>query len=239
MGTCETTRGLPSAKVSILSEPAQELIVPGQTPCQQAKALNQQQLSPDAVKAMANGLPERDSVWWASQSARKVANPAHVPDLEAIQAAEAWAKNPTPQAQQVASLAAQKAGFQTPGAWAAQGAAWAGAGGGLTAQAVTGAVLLAAGQAGKPIPPPVAAADFTKPQIAAPKLAAELAKPQASKFQLPFFKKPALEAPKLAVPGPDGLSLTPPQRAEMAKNVQPYLDLGCDVGSGKNSWRNA
>ena len=219
---------------SYLSPAAQSVVTPNQMPCQQAQALNQQGMSVDATKALANGLPERDAVWWASQSARKVSNPAHVPDLEAIQAAEAWAKNPTPQAQQVASLAADKAGFQTPGAWASQGAAWAGSGQGLTGQAVTGAVLMAAGQAGKPIPAPVAAApNMAKPEVAVPKLAAELAKPK-----VPALAKPALEAPKLATPGPDGLTLTPKERAEMVKNVQPHLDLGCEVGNGKNSWRN-
>ena len=220
---------------SPLSPAAQAIVAPGQSPCQQAQALNQQGMSVDATKALANGLPERDAVWWASQSAQKVSNPAHVADMEAIQAAQAWAKNPTPAAQQAAGLAAQKAGFQTPGAWAAQGAAWAGSGQGLTAQAATGAVLLAAGQAGKPIPAPLAEAPkLAKPGVEIPKLAAELAKPK-----VPALAKPALEAPKLAAPGPDGLTLTPKERAEMAKNVQPHLDLGCEVGSGKNSWRSA
>jgi hypothetical protein len=133
-----------------LSPAAKETVKPGMTPCQQAQALNQKELSSDAVKSMAHGLPERDSVKWAAASAEKVSNPAHQPDLEAIRAAKAWTQNPTPEAQKAAALAASKTDFQTPGPWAAQGAAWAGSGTGLTAHAVTGAVLLAAAQGGKP-----------------------------------------------------------------------------------------
>lgn len=203
------------------------------TPCQQSQALNQKELSSDAVKSMAHGLPERDSVKWASASAEKVSNPAHKADMEAIQAAKAWTQNPTPEAQKAAGAAAAKTDFQTPGAWAAQGAAWAGTGGGLTAQAVTGAVLLAAAQGGKPISPPGVAA----PKLDAPKMAAEVAKPKASRFQLPFFKKPAApaapEVPQVPAVGPDGLTLTPAQRTEMAKNCDPYLKQGCDIGSGR------
>jgi hypothetical protein len=135
-----------------LSPGAKEIVKPGMTPCQQAQALNQKQLSTDAVKSLAHGLPEPKAVKWAAASAEKVANPAHTTDFQAIQAAKAWCQNPTPQTQQLAGQAASKAGFQTPGAWAAQAAASAGSGGTLTPHAVTGAVLLAAAQGGKPIP---------------------------------------------------------------------------------------
>jgi hypothetical protein len=200
------------------------------TPCQQAQALNQKQLSHDAVKSMAHGLPERDSVKWAAASAEKVSNPAHKPDLNAIQAAKAWAQNPNPESQKAAALAASKTDYQTPGAWAAQAAAFAGKGGGLAPHAVTGAVLLAAAQGGKPISPPGAAA----PKIEAPKVPA-LAAPKAPAFKFPFFKRPspAPAAPQVAAPGPDGLTVTPAQRAEMAKNCDPYLKLGCDIGTGR------
>ena len=48
----------------------------------------------------------------------------------------------------MAAQAASKAGFQTPGSWAAQAAASAGSGTGLTAHAAGGAVMLAAAQGG-------------------------------------------------------------------------------------------
>ncbi len=216
-----------------LSPAAKGIVKPEMTPCQQAQALNQKELSSDAVKSLAHGLPERDSVKWAAASAEQVANPAHQADLEAIQAAKVWVQNPTPETQKAAAAAAAKSDFQTPGAWAAQGAAWAGGGGGLTAHAVTGAVLLAAAQGGKPVSPPGVASP--KPDI--PELAAEVAKPKAPRFQLPFFKKPAppaaAEIPQVPTVGPDGLSLTPAQRTEMAKNCEPFLKLGCDIGRGQ------
>jgi hypothetical protein len=54
------------------------------------------------------------------------------------------------------------------------------------------------------------------------------------RFQLPFFKKPAAPPPpEVPVKGPDGLTLTPSQRAEMTKNTDPFIKLGCDIGQGK------
>jgi hypothetical protein len=209
------------ADVDYLSPAAQELVVPGQTPCDQANALNQEGLSKDAVK-------------WANASAKKVPNPANPADWEALQAAKAWSADPSPATQKAAALAAEKSGFQTPGAWAAQAAAWSG-GAGPTPHAVSGAVLLAAAQAGKPIPP--AAAGLAKPEL--PQLAAELpklAKPNApelaAKLAKPELAK--LSVPEVPVPvGPDGLALTAPQRAEMAKNCGPFLELGCKIGKGQ------
>lgn len=217
-----------------VSPAAKSVVVPGQTPCEQAKTLNQQGLSKDAVNTMANRLPEKDAVKWASVSAEKVANPANPADWEALQAAKAWSADPSSATQKAAALAAQKSGFQTPGAWAAQAAAWSG-GAGPTPHAVAGAVLLAAAQAGQPIPP--VASGLTQPEL--PKLAAEvpkLVKPNSPELAGKLAK---LELAKLGVPqgsvpvGPDGLYLTAPQRAGMAKNCEPFLDMGCRIGRGE------
>lgn len=108
-----------------LSPAAREVVKPDMTPSQQAQALDQKQLSHDAVKSMAHGLPERDSVKWAAASADKVSNPAHQADFQAIQAAKSWVQNPTPETQKAAAAAAAKTDFHTPGAWVAQAAAWA------------------------------------------------------------------------------------------------------------------
>lgn len=208
--------------------------MPGQTPCEQAKALNQQGLPKDAVNTMAYQLPEKDAVKWASASAEKVANPAHPADWEALQAAKAWSADPSPATQQAAAEAALKSGHQTPGAWAAQAAAWSG-GAGPTPHAVSGAVLLAAAQSGKPIPPSVAGLN----QPGVPKLAAglpKLAKPNAPELAAKMAKPELAKVgvPEVPVPvGPDGLALTPPQRAEMAKNCDPFLEMGCKIGKGQ------
>jgi hypothetical protein len=214
-----------------ISPAAKEIVKPGMTPCQQAHALNEKHLSSDAVKSMAHGLPERDSVKWATASAERVSNPAHKADLDAIHAAKAWAHNPTPETQKAAGLAAGKTDFQTPGAWAAQGAAWSGTG--LTPHAVSGAVMLAAAQGGKPISAPGAAA----PKLDALHLSQELSKPKMSALESPLLKKPGglttPEVPQAAIKGPDGLTLTHAQRGEMAKNCDPFLKLGCDIGHGR------
>jgi hypothetical protein len=220
-----------------LSPAARRVVQPGMTPCQQAQALNKQQLSTDAVKSLAHGLPEPKSVQWATASAERVTNPEHTTDFQAVQAAKAWCQSPGPQTQQLAAQAAQKAGFQTPGAWAAHAAASVGTGGGLTAHAVTGAVLLAASQAGRPISP----SGISIPQAQAP-AAPEFAQPAGPGFpkagphlSVPGLKTPAVPtapAPPQVPPGPDGLALTPAERAAMAKNTDPYLKLGCDLGSG-------
>lgn len=220
-----------AAQQSPLSPGAQKVVQPGQTPCQQAQALNKAQLSADAVKALAHGLPEHKAVQWAAASAEKVANPAHAPDFQAIQAAKTFASNPSPANLQAAALAAGKTDHKTPGAWAAQAAAWSGKGGGLTQHAVAGAVMLAAAQNGKKISPP----GMSAPKLQEPKVP-EIPKPKAPMFQLPFFKKPSLPvpaAPQLPAVGSDGLKLTPPQRASMAKSCEPFLKLGCDIGHGK------
>ena len=219
---------LPPPQIN-LSPGARQIVKPGMTPCEQAQALNKQQMPVDAVKSLAHGLPEQKSVQWAAASAEKVSNPAHPADLQAIQAAKAWTQNPSATTQKAAALAASKTDFKTPGAWAAQAAAWSGSGSGLTAHAVSGSVLLAAAQGGKPIAPP----GVSVPKMEAPPIPV-ISKPAIPRFQLPFFKKPtAPSAPEVPSTGPDGLTLTSAQRAQMAKNTDPFLKLGYEIGQGK------
>ncbi len=221
---------------SYLSPGAQNAVKPGMTPCDQAHALNDQGMSHDAVKSLAYQLPEHDSIKWATASADKVSNPAHTSDFAALQAAKDYVKSPSPETQKAASLAASKTDFQTPGAWAAQSAGFAGAGGGLVPHAVTGTVLLAAAQGGHQISPPgppkaPGPLDLAMPgKPVAPDLPGKptLAVPKLARPDLPTPK-----APEIAVPGPDGLTLTKPQRAEMSKNTKPFLNLGCKIGKGQ------
>jgi hypothetical protein len=185
---------------------------------QQAMALNQQGLSHDAVKSLANGLPEQKSVQWAAASADKVSSPANKADTDAISAAKAWSKNPTAENKNAAAAAAAATDHKTPGAWAAQAAAWSGTGN--SPHAVSGAVMLASAQ--------------SAPKAAAPEVATAAQKPKSSLFQL--FKKPAVEtpqAPQTPTTGADGLTLTPAQRSEMAKNTEPFIKMGCDIEAGK------
>lgn len=204
---------------------AQALLKPGQSASEYVHALEGGNQSSDAVKALAHGLPERESTWYACQSSQRVAGSLPPADREALSAAEAWVKNPSAATQAQAAAAAAKTNFQGPGAWSAQAAAWAQTTPGavpspaiptmpqasLTPNAATGAVLLAAALEAKAPMPPV------PPKI-------DLSAPALPAVQLP-------QAPMVAVP-----ELTPPQLAQTAKIHQPYIDLGKDIASGKNTW---
>jgi hypothetical protein len=223
-----------------LQPESSQLLTPTQTPAEYLQTLQQHHQSEDSIKLLAHGMPDRESTWWATQSAQKVANPANAADQEAIQAAETWVKNPSAATQQQAAAAAAKTDYQTPGAWAAQAAAWAqapGSGAGipgappipaapgmpaaptaprLTPHAASGAVMLAAAMSAQPLP----------------------AKPHFQAAPLPAMEKPALVAPTLAMPKP-AIPPTPPtpqQKAEMAKIHEPFIKTGTDIASGRNTW---
>jgi hypothetical protein len=104
--------------------PAKQLLTPQQTPPQFFDLLEKNHISEEEVNFLAYGLPERESVWWATQCAQKVSNPINVTDHAAVKAAEDWVKAPSELTQKAAADAAAKTDFQTPGAWAAQAAAW-------------------------------------------------------------------------------------------------------------------
>jgi hypothetical protein len=114
-------------------------------------------LAIDAIRFMAHGLPSREAVWWACLAARPVADTISAEETSAIEAAEAWVYRPDEEHRRTAMVAAEAVGNnESPARWAATAAAWSGGslappeapvvppGETLTAQAVAGAVLLAA-----------------------------------------------------------------------------------------------
>ena len=211
---------------------AQQLLTPEQTPAQYLDVLQQNHQSEDAVKLLAHGMPERESVWWATQSAGKVADPADAAEQAAIKAAETWVKNPTAETQAAAAAAAGKTNLQSPGAWAAQGAAWSGqkvpvapnpavpaapAAMRLTPVAVTSAVTSAAAKSAGVTPPKV-------PAVQTP----EIQKPKAPELAL---QKPKMDVPELAQ-----TELTKQEQAKWAEVNNPFIKLGVDVARGANTW---
>jgi hypothetical protein len=230
------------------SPPAQALVKPGQSSSDYVHALEQNKMPLDAVHGLAHGMPERESVWWACQSSRKVGGKLNPQELSATSAAENWVKNPTPVNKALAAHAASKTDFKGPGGWAAQAAAWskgpspaaaapakaavpgapAATAPALTPAAVAGSVVLAAGLVKRP-----AMAPPSKPQLGPPKLG-------QPKLGLPTLPT----APKLAAPKPSAPTLTPPSapaapavdQAKLAGPLHPFLALGKDVASGKNTW---
>lgn len=204
---------------------------PGQTSGEYLQSLEENKESTEAVNFMANGMPERESTWWACQSSRQVEGKLNAADRSALSAAEGWVKNPTPDTKAAAAEAAAKTDFTGPGGWAAQSAAWSqspattGAAAGapqasLAASAVAGAVLLAAGLVNRP----------AMPEAQKPKLDLQAPSPQAPKIP----DAPALKAPE--APAVETPTVSPAEQSKFAKTLQPFIDLGKDVASGKNTW---
>lgn len=213
------------AQTSQPSPAAQKLLTPEQTPSQYLGALQEKQMGDEMVKTMAHGMPDREGVHWAAQSAQKVSDKLPPADVQAMQAAQTWVKNPTDANQAAAAAAAAKTDYRGPGALAAQGAAWAqpatpaapqagaAATQRLTPHAVTGAVLLSS-------------AIQANPAIAAPAAAAAVA-PATQPTPAPATTSAAQTAPPV---------VPPEVQAQVFKEQQPFIDLGMDVASGKNTW---
>ncbi|MFT8247004.1 DUF6931 family protein [Roseomonas sp. BN140053] len=111
----------------------------------------------EASRLVAHALPKREAVWWACMCARAIPFPEATPDdLAALEAAEAWVRQPEEAQRRAAMAAAEKSGFRSAEAWAAVGAFWSGGSMAppespavppaehLTGVAIAGAVTLAA-----------------------------------------------------------------------------------------------
>jgi hypothetical protein len=110
-----------------------------------------------AVQFLAFALPAREAVWWACQCSREeLREPVPRPLQDAVEAAEAWVRQPTEEHRRAAMSRAQATDLQSPAAWAAVAAFWSGgslapenlpeipAPAHLRGCAVAGAVMLAA-----------------------------------------------------------------------------------------------
>ena len=162
---------------------AKALLTAQQTPSQFLAALQEKHLSAEMVKVLAYGLPDREGVAWAVQCAQKVAGALPVADAQALQAAQAWVKNPSAEKQAAAAAAAERTDFQGPGAWAAQAAAWAGE-----------------GTPKPPVADGVASPRLTPQAVAAAVLLASTiqARPEFAKRQMPAMQMPGMHVPSAA-----------------------------------------
>jgi hypothetical protein len=208
------------------SPAAAKLLTPQQTPSQYLNTLQDHKMGDEMVKTMAHGMPDREGVHWAAQSAEKVSDKLPPHEVQGMKAAQAWAKNPTPANQAAAASAAAKGGCQGPGSMAAQGAAWAkpatpavpGAAVAprLTPHAVTGAVLMSS-------------AIQAHPALAAPAMAL----PSAS---APAVAAPSVKAPQMPAAAPQAPAVVPPAvQAQTFQQQHPFIALGLDIAGGKNS----
>jgi uncharacterized protein DUF6931 len=212
---CEKSKPSPQGKA---------LLQPGMTPGQYQAALEKNKMSVDSVHFLAHGMQPTDSVCWACQASRMNAGKLSGPELDALKGTECWLKNPLAGNRGSMAAALGKVDFTGPGSWAAQAGMWTPIPGapaipgaaGLTAAAVAGAIMLAAGLK---IGPPM-------PAVPAPKLALPLAPPtpemllSLKKPQIPVLPAlPVLDQPKLM------------------KLLFPFIDLGKGVANGSVTCR--
>ena len=219
-----------AAQIAQTAQPspaAQQILAanPQQTPPQYLGALQEKQLGPDMTKTLAHGMPDREGVHWAAQSADKVSDKLPPHEVQGRKAAQAWAKNPTPENQAAAAAAAAQGGCRGPGSLAAQGAAMSqptapavpgvAAPPRLAPDAVAGSVLMSAGVKANPA---VTVPTMTAPTVQAPGLAA-----------------PPLPMPQLAATAPQAPAIVPPEvQAQTFQQQHPFIKMGLDIASGKN-----
>lgn len=221
-------------------------VVPQNASVDQAiKALQKKHFAQEAIPVLADAMPEREAVWWASQSCEQAGDSLAPADLEASRAAAAWVSTPSPETAAAAAAAAQKAGFTGPGAFAAQSASFAQSPPTLAAGDQLGMAM--AGHA----------APNAAPAAAGGAMGTSLAKQTAAgAVRLAALQSagllPVLGAPELAGTGAAAAAATtmtagePPEsepepasrkeRKKASKATAPFLDLGKDIASGKNHW---
>ena len=129
----------------------------GESPAQFANDLLAAKNLTGAVQFFAFALPPREAVWWACLCSRDaLREPVPEPLKDAVDAAEAWVRDPSEGHRRAAMARAQATDLKSPAAWAAVAAFWSGgslapenlpevpAAPHLTGCAVAGAVMLAA-----------------------------------------------------------------------------------------------
>jgi hypothetical protein len=200
------------------------------------KILKKKQFAHDSIPLLADALPEREAVWWASKSCER-AGPSLAPaDLSAAKAAEAWVKAPSAETAAAASAAAQEAGFDGPGAFAAQAAALAedppvlvggdAIGASLAKQAAGGSVRLASlAEAGLlPAAVPAEAVAVAAAASAAVAAVAVTASESNDTTEADHQASAEDEPP------------TRKERKKASKASEPHVKLGQEIASGENHW---
>lgn len=190
-----------------------------QTPAQfLGEKLNKEQDMLGATKAIAHGLPEKDGLKWATDSAKLVEAKLPPEQKEALAAAEAFNANPSLATREAAAAAADKAGMLGPGGLAAKAASVAQApnapvvegGSKVLPSLVTGAVVLAAS------------------------LSPKGAKPIVEKPAEPKLALPEIEIPK--TPAAPLKAVTPPPGSEdaikTANTFKPFIERGLQLAAG-------
>lgn len=175
--------------------------------------------SPEVVDKMATEMSPEQGVDWATKSGEIVKDKLPPEDVAGLDAAKSWQANPTPRAARKAKRAAMDAGYQGPGAWAAQAAALAGE------AAAAGTPLAAAGS----------------PELLAKSVAGAVKLAAAATMESP----PPAAAEKAAESTPTIMSMAgdeaadaaaePVDPAQHAKALKPFIDLGKQIMGGAST----
>ncbi len=107
-----------------LDEAAAALVVEHSTARACYDALLAAGLVSDAVSFLAGALPKREAVWWATECAHELGDASAPADAAALEAARAWAADPTEESRRAAEAAAEATGMATVAGFIAQAAFW-------------------------------------------------------------------------------------------------------------------
>ena len=196
-------------------------------------ALQQENMSVDAVQALARSMPKDKAVEWASQSARMAGEKAGLSPEEqnALEATEAWVSSPEAANAAAAASAAADLPADSPAGWAANAAAFAEGvevpeeatltetGGDLTEHFSASSVMLSAAQMSPEGIPEM-------PEVP----------------EMPALAE-ALPTDDLIAEGMDQLVETPPppemtpkELTQAAKYLEPFIDLGIKLAQTVPGW---
>ncbi len=113
------------AKRAQVGEPALALAAAQVTPEAYLAALQDHELPLDALRFLAQALPERDRVRWAARCVRSTSGDAlDASDAEALRLAEAWVDNPSEDARRAAHASAEAREFVSAASWVAMAVFW-------------------------------------------------------------------------------------------------------------------
>ncbi len=208
-----------AAEICEQSKPSPEgqaLLTPDMTPGEYQGALEKNKLPVDSVNFLAHGMEPKDSVCWACQASQMTAPKLSGPELNALNCTQCWLKNPTPNMSASMAASLGSVDFTGPAGWAAQAGVWAGmpampGAAGLTAAAVAGAIMLAAGLKIGP----------AMPAVPNPRLPVPLAPPTPQMLL-------ALALPLLPVQP----ALPVVNQPSLMKMLFPFINLGKGVANG-------
>lgn len=142
-----------------MSDQAKELLRDGMEPVDYLRLLIESQLYPDGLRFLAFWLPKPTAVAWACECVEQTCGEGLTPpDQTALSAAQQWAVDPCEANRRSAEAAATLTAYSGAASWLALSAFWSGGslaapelpvvppGEALTAEAITGAFMLAATQ---------------------------------------------------------------------------------------------